>query len=114
MLLGSGLNSFFHWKAHLSTLSKFILNSFTDSFILKTFETREISSVKILKSDYIPPGPLCRLEIKTDVIPIYVKIQNKLVFIRRFDHLKLLFVRNFQVNFVIEIIMHLQYHKILS
>ena len=56
---------------------------------------------------------LCKLEVKADQTPILEELQNKLVSVRRFDHLKLSFIHDFQDNFLIDTIIHLQHQQIL-
>ena len=56
---------------------------------------------------------LCKLEVKADRTPILEELQNKLVLVRRFDHLRLSFIHDFQDNFLIDTIIHLQHQQIL-
>ena len=52
--LGSGLNCIFYWQPHWLIFSKSAFSSFTDLFILWTFEKRNVSSEEILHNNFMP------------------------------------------------------------
>ena len=55
-LLGSGLNSIFHWKAWLLITCKSIFNTLCDLYLSKTCEKRDASSAKVLQVDWMLSG----------------------------------------------------------
>ena len=55
-LFGSGLNCIFHWKAQSLTFCKSLFSSSCEVSLLKTWEKRNMSSVKILQADWMLSG----------------------------------------------------------
>lgn len=71
-----------------------MLSPFRDSFVLGTYEERVTFVI-------------------ADLTLILGKLQDELVSTWRFDKLKLLFVNTFHNSFLIALIIHLEYRKIL-
>ena len=76
-MLGSKLNSIFHWYAHWLIFAKSPLRSFADSFLLKNFIKGKYCQQKcyILKLICLADH-LCKSKIMVFLIVVLVKLQN--------------------------------------
>ena len=110
-LLESGLICIFYWKAHFLIFSWPEFNSFADISISWTFEKREVSSAKILNIDVISSGThLWKSKIKEALILTHVVPQNLFFSTQIFNHIRLLFVHDYEGNPQVRQVIHLQPH----